>query len=117
MPAIARAWRRASRWAARAPPTRSPAWPCSWPRRRALISLDRRSPSTEGFRLSSARAPDDTDPFTVVAIEPVVVDGPDALVCPALMSPCVGPRPYAGLAVLLRAVPKHRRSGEPTGRI
>jgi predicted GH43/DUF377 family glycosyl hydrolase len=55
--------------------------------------------------------------FEVVAIDPVVIDGPDRLLAHDLMSPFVWRAPDGGLAVLLRAVGRSMDADGVTGRI
>jgi predicted GH43/DUF377 family glycosyl hydrolase len=65
--------------------------------------------------LSSVKAPDDV--FDLLAIDPVMVDGPTELLDHDLMSPFVWRTRHGQLAVLLRAVPRPWRHGDVTGRI
>ena len=57
--------------------------------------------------------------FVVERVDAVIVDGPEELIAKNLMSPFVwrASRRDAGLMALIRAVPRHRRDDEESGRI
>jgi hypothetical protein len=67
--------------------------------------------------LNWVKEPEAADPFELVALEPIDVDGPQELFHCDLMSPFVWRTPPGRLGLLLRVVPSPWRPGDVTGRI